>query len=240
MPRFFSTEILDKTAFLSAEDSKHIAKVLRLKEGDRVTLCNGMGTDYNCTIKQIADKVELSILSEEKNFSEPAVNITLYQCLPKGDKLEFIVQKAVELGAFEIVPIMSKYCVSKSNEKDFEKKRERLQKIAFEAAKQSGRGVIPRVGGLLTFKQAVATVSKTNAILFYEGGGKKVGEIIEKFNKNESISVFVGSEGGFCEEEIILAKENGIETATLGKLILRCETAPIVGLTLVLHEFFEM
>lgn len=232
MPRFFSNNILDNKITIEGEDAKHITKVLRMRIGEKVTICNMNGTDYECEILSLGDIVSLLILSKDKNKTEPSINITLYQALPKSDKMEFIIKKAVELGVTRIVPFQSKFCVTKLDDKSAEKKLLRYNKIAFEAAKQSGRGIIPLVDNVLSFEQAVLESQNQTSILYYEHGGEKTNNII---SKNETkVNLFIGSEGGFSQEEVIFAKENNFKIATLGKLILRCETAPIVATTLVL------
>lgn len=232
MPRFFSNNILEDKIIIQGEDAKHITKVLRMRIGERVTICNMNGIDYECEILSLGDTVSLLILSKDKNKTEPSINITLYQALPKSDKMEFIIKKAVELGVTRIVPFQSKFCVTKFDDKLAEKKLLRYNKIAFEAAKQSGRGIIPLVDNVLSFEQAVLECKNQTSILYYEHGGEKTNKII---SKNETkVNIFIGSEGGFSEEEVFFAKENNFKIATLGKLILRCETAPIVATTLIL------
>lgn len=245
MPRFFCNNISNDGAVLSSEDEAHIKKALRMKVGDRLTLCDGNGNDYACELLQVSESVSVKVLSISQNKAEPQTAITLYQCLPKGDKLEFILQKAVELGVRRFVPVLSRYCVARPETAAFEKKLDRLRKIALEAAKQSGRGRLCEISSLLTFNQAVEEASaslsrptsplnkNSAALIFYEGGGERVCKLVS--SEAPAVSLFVGSEGGFCEEEIALAAAAGIKSATLGKLILRCETAPIVGITLTLH-----
>ncbi|MEG0691788.1 MAG: RsmE family RNA methyltransferase, partial [Oscillospiraceae bacterium] len=135
-------------------------------------------------------------------------------------------------------PVASKFCIAKADKESFHKKLLRYNKIALEAAKQSGRGIIPEVLSIISFREAVDTTKNTKAIIFYEGGGNRVCNLVDE-NSTE-VSIFVGSEGGFCEDEIAMALANGIATATLGKLILRCETAPIAGVTLVLNSTHNM
>jgi len=203
-----------------------------------VVINDKQGTDYECNISSIDDMVELEILSSKPNETEPSVLITLYQALPKADKLEFIIQKAVELGVTRIVPMLSKYCVSRMDENSFEKKLTRYNKIAFEAAKQSGRGIIPQVTNILNFEQAINKCEDGCSILYYEHGGNRTNDIIDT-NVNK-VNIYIGSEGGFSEKEVSYAVEKGVHIGTLGKLILRCETAPIAALTLVLNSTNNM
>lgn len=238
MPRFFCNNITDDIITITGDDAKHIAKVLRMRLGEAITVCDLTGTDYECVVESISDVITAKIISSSPNITEPNVEITLYQALPKGDKFEFIVQKAVELGVTKIVPVLSKYCVVKMKEQDFEKKRIRYQKIALEAAKQSGRGTIPQVERLCSFQQAVISCEKQLSVLYYEHGGEKTNQLITSDSKQ--VNLFIGSEGGFSEEEIAFAVQHGIKIGTLGKLILRCETAPITAISLILNATGHM
>ena len=233
-PRFFAHTDGD-TAVITGEDAKHIGTVLRMKAGELAVLCGGEGEDCLCRITAVnKDSVELEVLDRQRNEAEPSVFVTLYQCMPKGDKMDFIVQKAVELGVGRVVPVLSKRCVSRPDEKSFDKKIRRWQKIAEEAAKQCGRGKIPEISGQKEFKTAVKEYSQSKTgILFYECGGVQLSEIIGKSTKE--IDVFVGCEGGFEAEEAAFALENGIVAATLGKRILRCETAPVAALAVLMN-----
>lgn len=233
-PRFFG-DAGEDGAIITGEDAKHIFAALRMRAGELVVLCDNRETDLLCEIVS-ADKesVELKVLESRKNEAEPNVHITLYQCLPKGDKMDFIVQKAVELGAFRIVPVLSKRCVSRPDSKTAAKKISRWQKIAEEAAKQCGRGHIPEIGELTEFKSAVKGFPASDrGILLYECGGERLGSIISE--NTEEIGVFVGSEGGFEEEEARLAADCGIKLGTLGARILRCETAPLTALSILMN-----
>lgn len=234
-PRFF-TENIGKTAIVTGDDAKHITAVLRMKKGDKAIICDGKGTDFLCRIMEAEKEfVELEILESQPNKAEPSVNLRLFQCMPKSDKMEFIVQKATELGAVEIIPVLSKRCVSRPDKKSAEKKIQRYQKIADEASKQCGRGKIPHVAELTTFEEAVKSVDKSDlGIIFYECGGKSLKELTEGFNGRE-ISVFIGCEGGFEPEEIRLAMKYGICPASLGERILRCETAPVAAIAVLMN-----
>lgn len=233
-PRFFGQNDGEK-AFITGDDAKHISTVLRMKRGEPVILCDNCGNDFLCRIALCQkDMVELKVIDSRKNEAEPTAEITLFQCLPKSDKMDLIVQKATELGAARIVPLLSKRCVSRPDEKSALKKILRWQKIAEEAAKQSGRGKIPEISPLTDFRSAVKEYGdKGKGILFYECGGKKISQLIT--DETEKIGIFIGSEGGFEPEEAAFAKENGIEAATLGKRILRCETAPLAALSVLMN-----
>lgn len=234
-PRFF-TENIGKTAMLTSEDSKHISQVLRMKAGDYAIVCDGNCNDYLCrVINPDKNAAELEILECRKNEAEAEIYVRLFQCCPKSDKMEFIVQKAAELGACEVIPVLSKRCVSRPDSKSAEKKRERYQKIADEASKQCGRGRIMQVKPMMTFEQAVKSFDKENTgILFYECGGQSINEIMKGKNSG-TVDIFIGCEGGFEQSEAGLAEEHGIKLATLGKRILRCETAPVAAISVLMN-----
>lgn len=233
-PRFFAPNDGER-AVITGEDAKHISAVLRMKKGDLAVICDNGGNDFLCRITvSEKDFTELEVLEHRKNEAEADVNITLFQCLPKGDKMDFIVQKATELGAIRIVPTLSKRCVSRPDLKSTAKKIQRWQKIAEEAAKQSGRGKIPQISPLTDFATAAKEYGKKGlGILFYECGGESLNKLI--YADIKEIGIFVGSEGGFEPEEAELATSCGICAATLGKRILRCETAPVAALALLMN-----
>ena len=178
--------------------------------------------------------MRLTVLEKHPNDSEPSVRVTLYQALPKGDKMEFIVQKAVELGAVRIVPMLTKRCVSRPDAKSMQKKLVRYQKVAKEAAKQCGRGMVPEVGEMVTLERALAQADAAVKVLFYEGGGQPIQELLDE--QSGDVAVFIGSEGGFEAEEVDLAKRSGAQIATFGKRILRCETAPLAALSIIMNR----
>ncbi len=237
MPRFFVPPIQGERARISGEDAAHITKSLRLKPGEEITLCDGSGLDYEGRIVSVGDPVEVEIFRRSPSVSEPKCRITLFQALPKGDKMEFIIQKSVELGAAEIVPVLTSRCVSRPDAKSMAKKLERYRKIAAEAAKQCGRGVIPKVGELVTLSQA-AEMLPEKSLVFYEGGGKRLAELVSP--EDSQWGIFVGSEGGFSPEEIEFLKSHGVSPATLGSRILRCETAPLCGLSVMMNLLGEL
>ena len=239
MPKFFfnKNDISRGQVQLFGEDEKHIKTVLRAREGEEITLCDGEGMDYQCRIASLERGVLLDILSKEVCETEPKVKITLYQGLPKADKMELIIQKCVELGVDRIVAVSTERAIVKLDKKEA-KKLERWQKIAESAAKQSGRGKIPEIGQqVLKFKEAVAEAKELDgAIIPYEKEQKTgIRQFVQAF-KGESIGVFIGPEGGFAEEEIALAQENGITSITLGKRILRTETAGMTTTAILLYE----
>lgn len=236
MAWFFTEEnILTDNYVITGENAKHIEKSLRMKVGEELTLCTPDNTQCNCVITNIApQQVYVDIKEKVPCENEPDVKITLYQALPKGDKMDYIVQKCVELGISEIVPVISARCISRPDEKSLKKKTTRWQKIALQAAMQSRRGIIPEVKDALTFKQAVQNADHDTNIIFYECGGDSVKTIIKDDVK--SIGMFIGSEGGFEEQEVQSVLENGGKSATLGKRILRAETAPLAALSIIMYQ----
>lgn len=236
MPRFFVRQdrISNNTVSIIGEDAHHIARSLRMAVGDALTVCDMQGNEYQCEISSFDEDREVIalILSQQHSENEPFAYITLYQALPKGDKLDTVIQKAVECGASKIVPFQSERCVVKIKNEVEEKKRERRQRIAAEASKQCGRSVIPEISNSLTFKEAIATASQDDVVLFcYEGDNTTpLGEILKGLYNSKSapptrISIFIGSEGGFSINEAELARANGAIMTGLGKRILRTETA---------------
>lgn len=239
MPKFFvhPQDIVGKKITLTGEDEKHIKMVLRAKEGEELTLCDGAGTDYRCRILSLEQGVETEILSAAACETEPYTQITLYQGLPKADKMEWIIQKCVELGVDRIVPVATERTIVKLEKKEG-RKLERWQKIAEAAAKQSGRGKIPCVGpSVLTFAQAAAEAAKMDgALIPYEKEEHCGIRTFVQRGMGRHIGVFIGPEGGFSEMEIQMAEESGILPVTLGKRILRTETAGMVAIALLLYE----
>lgn len=240
MPRFFVDQRPEGQVFLGGEDGRHIAKSLRMRPGEALTLCDGRGTDYACRVVSCDGEGALVQVEESRpSFSEPGTKVTVCQCLAKGDKLETVTQKAVELGAWEIWPVESARCVVKLEGKSGEKKAARLQKIAREAAMQSGRGVIPQVRQPASLKQALETAASEGEILFfYERGEESLKQALEA--GGDRLFVFVGPEGGFAPEEAELARSLGGKVLTLGPRILRTETAPLAALACVFYQKGDM
>lgn len=218
---------------LDYEQARHIGKALRMRVGDMITLCCGDGNDYGCIIDAISgDDVTLSVCYKQAGNSEPTVAVTIYQGVPKGDKLEDIIQKCTELGVSRVVPVLTHRSVSRPDEKSAKKKQVRYQKIALESAQQSGRGIVPEIREMTTLEKAVAGDTSEQKILFYEGGGDSLRSIINKEIK--SVSIYIGPEGGFEKNEVELIKANGGRVATLGKRILRTQTAPVAAITAIM------
>lgn len=243
MYQFFvqQNQIQDKIIRITGPDVNHIKNVLRMKPGEEIAVSNGVdGREYRCGILEIQDEqivCELRFIKEEG--VELPSKIYLFQGLPKSDKMEFIIQKAVELGVFEIIPVASKRTVVKLDEKKEKNKRNRWQGIAEAAAKQSKRRIIPQVKGVMSFETAVGYASKMDIkIIPYElaEGMKDTKAIIGSLRDNQSVAVFIGPEGGFDEKEIQAAVQNGLQPITLGKRILRTETAGLTVLAWIMYQ----
>lgn len=236
MPRFYIAPPAGELVTLLGEDARHIGRSLRMTPGETLTLCDGAGTDYSGVLRQIdSQSVTVQILESYPSKTEPSVFVRLYQALPKADKMEWIVQKAVELGAGEIVPVLTERCISRPDEKTMEKKRDRWQKIAAEAAKQCGRGRIPAVRPLLRFSAAAEELGRMEkGLLLYEKGGVPFREALSV--PAGEIGLFVGAEGGFSPAEAAAAQKLGVCAVSLGSRILRCETAPLAALSVCMYE----
>lgn len=226
---------------ITGSDVNHIKNVLRMRIGEELMVCDGTGMEYTCEITEFsAVEVILSIQKAEKASTELSVRLKLYQGLPKKDKMELIIQKAVELGAAEIIPVMTKRCIVKlEDDKKEAKKLERWQAIAESAAKQSGRGIIPTVAKVMNYKEAIKKASEEGMTLIpYEmaEGMKTLKEAAKQAPKQQVISVFIGPEGGFEEAEVEYARENGVIPVSLGKRILRTETAGFTTLSILMYE----
>lgn len=243
MPRFFTGQFLGERVLITGEDARHMALALRMKCGEQVTVCDNNDRDYQCVITAIhPEQVELKVLTTQASAGEPWVKITLYQALPKGDKLEQIVQKAVELGVCRIVPVLTHRCVSRPDDKSMQKKLLRYQKIAQQAAKQCGRGRIPAIEPLIDFKTAVLQMKQVSLpLFFYENAQTPLKQILrERLTPAlPDLAILVGSEGGFEPSEAAFAQEHGLLPLSLGKRILRCETAPLAALAAILYEAGE-
>lgn len=234
MPRFFTNEIDENNITLTGSDAVHVGRSLRMKPGEPLTVCCG-GIDYNCEISEItSDTVYLSLKEKVVCAAEPNIEVTLFQAVPKMDKLEYIIQKSVELGVSRIVPMLTRRCVSRPDERDFAKKLARLNKIAAEAAKQSGRGIIPQVTPIVSYKNALEMMKKLdqNVLLYEEEGGVSFGEV--DLTGAKTVGLVIGSEGGFDREEAEACTAVGAAQVWLGKRILRCETAPITALSILM------
>ncbi len=242
MPRFFirQNQIENDKIHIIGEDAHHIARALRMAQGEKIEVVDMQSNLYNCTLVEfIQDKeVVAKIDSQAKCDTEPKHKITLYQALPKSDKMETIIQKSVECGVFEIVPFNSERCIAKLDKRDEDKKIARWQKISEGASKQSGRGLIPEIKNALTFSQMIEDARSKDVVLFcYEAeNGQTVKNALSQIKPNDTIALIVGSEGGFSVREAEQIKDSGIKSVGLGKRILRCETAPAFALACIMYE----
>ena len=221
-------------------DVNHIENVLRMKQGEELTVSDGFGSEYRCSAQEfLPETVKVKILEKSRVSSELRSEITLFQCLPKGDKMELIVQKAVELGVYGIVPFAAKRSVVRLDEKKAGKKQIRWQAIAKGAAEQSGRGLIPEVEIVKTYAEALEFAKELDVILVpyeLEEGMKATMSIIEAIRPGQSVGIFIGPEGGFEEQEIGQARNAGAVPVTLGRRILRTETAGITTLSILMYH----
>ena len=242
MTRFFveREEMVTDTLVLTGENAQH-AKVLRLKAGEEVLVCDGNGMECLCRVTNFdAGEVALEVLERRAASTEAAVRVSVYMAFPKADKLEHVIQKATELGAYEIVAFPSARCVSRPDEKSLKKKLERWQKIAASAAEQSGRGAIPTVRVLPSYKAALEQAAKADkALLFYENERATTLHMALTSSPYKTVSLLTGPEGGLEEKEVQQAMDAGLQVCTLGKRILRCETAPLCALSAVMYDAGE-
>ena len=241
MYRFFvrPEQIRDGNIEITGDDVHHIRQVLRMRPGEEVLVSSGDDWEYTCRITALEDeRVSAQILDVQKPGRELTSRLYLFQCIPKGDKMEWIVQKAVELGAYSIVPFAAKRSVVKLDEKKAAKKQARWQAIAKGAAEQSGRGIVPEVRDVRTFGEALKTAAELDVILIpyeLEEGMRETVRVIESIVPGQSVGIFIGPEGGFEEEEVELAKAAGAHPVTLGKRILRTETAGPAALSILMY-----
>ncbi len=233
MPRFFvdKDSIQNETVFISGADAFHISRSLRMAAGEHITVCDAEEYEYDCILEGFGETVTARVVEKTKLQTEPPYRAILWQALPKGDKLDSIIQKAVECGVYEIRLFESAHCIAKTEPKSEDKKAERRNRIAYEAAKQSGRGIIPKVYGAVRFSEMLENAAKADLpMLCYEGKETElIGKLLEKYKQTDpkapSVSIVIGPEGGFSVEEAKKAKESGLIPVGLGPRILRTETA---------------
>jgi len=242
MTRFFVSpdEVQNDSILLTGENAAH-GRVLRLKAGERILVCDGNGKEYLCQIDSVDSvQIQTSVLEAKCSSSEPGAFVSIYMAFPKADKLEHVIQKATELGAGEIVAFPSERCVSKPDEKSLKKKLERWQKIAASAAEQSGRGRIPQVVVLGSYREALERGSAADkAILFYENEQATTLRMALEQGQYQTVALLTGPEGGLEEKEVKLARDAGFSICTLGRRILRCETAPLCALSALMYHLGE-
>ncbi|WP_304341211.1 RsmE family RNA methyltransferase [Metaclostridioides mangenotii] len=246
MDRFFVNKdyinLEDNTCIMTGDDVKHISKVLRARVGDQVEICDKEKSEYVCEIEDISkDEVCLNILEKLNVNREPDVKVRLYQGLPKGTKMEMILQKLTEVGVDEIILVQNKRSVVKFDNKKEDKKLERWERIIYEAAKQSKRGKIPKLRGVLSFKEALEDM-KGNDMNICPYENEKTVSIKDSIKGKDinAIGIFVGPEGGFDEGEIEKIQAIDSQVVSLGPRILRTETASVVATSIVLYELSDL
>ena len=242
MQHFFVTpdQVKDDLIFIEGSDVNHMKNVLRMRIGEEVTISDGNNRQYLCEIKEYEqEEAILHIIEETSTDTELPSKVYLFQGLPKQDKMELIVQKCVELGCFEVIPVATKRCVVKLDDKKAKKKIERWQQIAESAAKQAGRGVIPEVRDVMSFKEALKYAKDLDVVMIpYElaEGMKETKQWISDIVPGQSVGIFIGPEGGFEKEEVEAAINEGAKAITLGKRILRTETAGLTTLSVLMFH----
>jgi 16S rRNA (uracil1498-N3)-methyltransferase len=246
MHRFFvnANSISRDNIVIDGDDAVHISRVLRLKIGDNITVCNGEEVEYMCSILSIDKKtVTCKIVESRKSASEPPLKIYLYQGMPKSSKMDLIVQKCTELGIFAVIPVFTEHVVFRGDdERDLSGRIIRWQRIAEEAGKQSGRGRIPVIYNPITFEKAVKDMRNMDlSVMPYENEMETgLKQAVNGKNSIRSAFILIGPEGGFSENEVNNAVKNGIITVTLGPRILRTETAGFVCLTILNYALGDM
>ena len=238
MPRFFvaASNIFGGIAYMDSKDAEHL-KVLRVKKGEEIIVCDGQGKDYLCRVTNVGGgSAEAEVVEESVSRGEPGIHCRVYAAYPKGDKAETIIQKSVELGAGEIIFFPSERCVSKPDTASIAKKLERWNKISREAAMQSQRGRIPTVRAIGSYSEAVQEAADAQLPLFLYEGSCKMGllDAMKAHEGFETVSVVTGSEGGFSPEEVEKAEEAGLICTSMGPRILRCETAPLCAVSAIM------
>ena len=248
MPRFFirAEQVADDRVIIRGDDAHHISRSLRMATGERITVCDMQKNEYECELIEFAEShVTARILETRKSETEPPFFVSVFQALPKGDKLDSVIQKAVECGVGEVTTFESERCVVRAKGENEAKKTERRQRIALEAAKQSGRGIVPTVHPTCSFSKAIEAAARADIALFcYEGDGTKaLGEVLSEARKSlpentfPTISIVIGSEGGFSLSEVEAARAAGLIPVGLGRRILRTETAAAFALACLVYEF---
>ena len=241
MPKFFvrQEQVQNESVTIYGDDAFHISRALRMAKGEHITVCDMQCNEYECVLAEFnADNVVAQILSTRKIDNEPLIKAYLFQALPKGDKLDTVIQKAVECGVYEITPFESERCVVKVKADAEAKKTERRNRISLEAAKQCGRGYVPVVNPTVDFKTAVERACACDLVIFcYEGEEEhSLKNLLQNRGNAESAAVFIGSEGGFSQSEVEYVLKKGMKPVSLGKRILRTETASSFVLSCIAYE----
>lgn len=245
MYQFFveDTQVGREYVTITGSDVNHIRNVLRMRPGEKIRVSSSSGQDFFCEIAELTDEfVQADILNEEVPGTELPARIYLFQALPKGDRMESVIQKAVELGVYEIIPVTMRYCVVKLDAKRAAKKVERWQAISETAAKQSKRSLIPRVHPVMSFQEALEYAGACEVRLVpYENerGMQATKEALTRLAPGKSVSIFIGPEGGFSEQEIGEARRS-MDVISLGKRILRTDTAACCAMSMVMLRLEEL
>ncbi len=234
---FFVHGIIKDEHVICGEDAHHISRVLRMTAGDTVKLCDPEGTVYDCIITEITkNEVRVKCTDSSLGDAEPTIEVHIFVGMPKSDKFEFIIQKAVELGAASVTPVICERSVSRPEKRSLQTRLERCSKIALQAAMQSGRNRVPKVNNLLSFTEAMEIMRQTDLkLFFYEGGGLPLSRALSE-KDYKTVAIFTGPEGGLSSDELKQAETMGITVVSLGKRILRCETAPLAALSAVMYH----
>ncbi len=245
MPRFFvqPSDIVSGesgvTITIHGDDAVHITRVLRMRVGEHLTACDTDGSEYETVINSLGESVVLDVLSKKTSENEPPYTATVYQSLVRGERFDTVLQKSTELGASRIVPVITSRCTVRLEKKEYDKKVARWQRIVHEAAKQCGRARVPIVDNPMIFREAVKEAAEADVALFcYEGDGTvPIPSITAKAEHPDTVSIMIGPEGGYSEEEALLAKESGMKMTGLGRRILRTETAAPFVLSCLSYKY---
>ncbi len=239
---FVNEEPIEGRFTVTGDDMHHLVRVVRIKKGEIIRVSTASGNNYLCSVSDILDKELLVDVTEQVNSTELSNKIYLFQAIPKGDKMETIIEKTVELGVYEIIPVQMKNCIVKLDDKKKKNKLSRYQTVALTAAKQSKRSIVPNIHEVLSFKEAMEYAANLDLLLLpYESknGMKDTYDVINGLQKEQSVGIFIGPEGGFDESEIELVKDK-CKLISLGKRILRTETAAICSLSMLMLKSEEL
>ena len=239
---FVNEEPIEGRFTVTGDDMHHLVRVVRIKKGEIIRVSTAAGNNYLCAVSDILDKELLVDVNEQVNSTELSNYIYLFQAIPKGDKMETIIEKTVELGVYEIIPVQMKNCIVKLDDKKKKNKLSRYQTVALTAAKQSKRSIVPAIHDVLSFKEAMEYAANLDLLLLpYESknGMKDTYDVINGLQKGQSVGIFIGPEGGFDESEIELVKDK-CKLISLGRRILRTETAAICSLSMLMLKSEEL
>lgn len=239
---FVNEEPIEGRFTVTGDDMHHLVRVVRIKKGEIIRVSTEAGNNYLCAVSDILDKELLVDVNEQVNSTELSNKIYLFQAIPKGDKMETIIEKTVELGVYEIIPVQMKNCIVKLDDKKKKNKLSRYQTVALTAAKQSKRSIVPAIHDVLSFKEAMEYAANLDLLLLpYESknGMKDTYDVINGLQKGQSVGIFIGPEGGFDESEIELVKDK-CKLISLGRRILRTETAAICSLSMLMLKSEEL